>query len=217
MNIIFIIGCNEKTSSDDSLKNKQSSNQQQSPTLVPPPDVVEIYSPLTLAKFTAIHNGTDNFADITIVYSKHPVDGDLSNLGIDAGLPYWNIAINDVESYSGSLNEWLDNELPYEYNYYEHNFTPTEVEEIYSYLENHGDYFFNNEEYEGIYPPPVESKGGPRPVCFDERYTFSLIFSEPGKRKESWAIHKCVDELYPDHPMFGLAQLLEDDFISQFE
>jgi hypothetical protein len=172
--------------------------------------IQEYYTPLDLATFNAILNDTQNISGIGIYYSKPwailsiPVNnGSLDNL------------FSEINSYQGELLQTSG--TPLQSDAYSHDFSASEIQDIFDYLLQNSDYFFNGEEYEGIYPPPIEAITIFEPVCSGE-YAFSLHIGFPNQMVESWTIHKCIDEYpYPDHPLYVLFEMLENDFIPQFE
>jgi hypothetical protein len=178
------------------------------------------YSPLTYENFSAIHNNNDEFKAFVISYMSKS-NFDLNGVAKDRDsllIQYIKTKnpdhLNGEVTYKGDLetiNESMNtmNEL-----FLKREFTPQEVEAIYKYImdEDNRDFFFDGSEYKG--QDPYIS-----PLAFicDGNYRFSLSIQNPNDRQSSWAIHKCVDEYpAPDHPLYGLFQILENDFISKF-
>jgi hypothetical protein len=181
------------------------------------PGIQRIYSPLEYAKYTTILQNNLSFSQILIQYT-HDYNWQYEILTINAELVHKNYTYSEITNYKGERSLITYGLNQNESSTSKTNFTAEEVAEIYNYLinEDNRDYFFNGCEYTGFYPPPVESCGGTLPLC-KNKYNLSLIITQPDKQKEAWAIHKCVDALEPGHPMTGLVQLLEEDFISKFE
>jgi len=170
---------------------------------------LEYHSPLDAQRFNAVINDTQHFSDIGIWYSKPWA---LFRCG--AGKYMGNLTLSEINDYQGELLQTSG--TPLQSTADTHDFSAMEVQDIFNYLSQNSDYFFYGEEYEGIYPPAVEAYSSWTPLCSDQ-YIFSLQISEPNQSDHLWTINKCVDEVYPDHPLYGLFELLEDDFISQFE
>lgn len=170
-----------------------------------------LYSPLTFDKFNDVMNGIDSLTSIHFGHSNY--QDDILHLDIVAGLHFPSL-FEDYLDYHGVIRQTIRS--PREFRYYEREFTPNEVEAVYDYLIDNSAYFFNNEEFDGIYPPPIPSIGGTYVFC-SGKYDFSLEISDPDEPFEVWAIAKCVDEYpAPDHPLYALFEMLEDDFIDQF-
>jgi len=200
---LILLGCQKSTEKSSSDKTNLSNEIH---------FIQEYYSPLDVTTFNEILNDTQNFCGILIYYSKP-----WASLSIPDNNGSLDNLFSDINSYQGELLQTSG--TPLQSNAYAHNFTASEVQDIYDYLLQNSDYFFNGEEYEGIYPPPIEAITIFNPVCSDEyKYAFILHISQPNQMVESWTIHKCVDEYpYPDHPLYDLFEMLENDFIPQFE
>ncbi|MCD6217536.1 hypothetical protein J7L05_06720 [bacterium] len=183
------------------------------------------YTPLTHVKFQDIRNSVDLFTAIDIYYKKS-VNPDqnghnqyLSRFYLDAGGSFSISHYNDISEYEGTL-VYRDLTVPIEKEKFKV-FSKDDVNAIFDYLEANHDYFFNGNEYEGLEIPYLCQGIN---IC-NANYIFTLSFSDPYFLEEAfqeqyfpaWAISKCIDEVYPDHPLYGLFELLEDDFISQFE
>jgi len=180
------------------------------------------YSPLTLSKFQAIRDGTDQLSKIFIDYSTYLNDDELGHplnirfFSLTGGDLYNNRYYNSISEYSGRLmND--DRTIP-RYEVKEKEFLPVEVELILDYLkenEENIEYFFNGDEYQGL-PTPYLTQ---TTFINKKRYNFILIIFEPdGAKSEydaAWAISKSVDE--PDTIFQGLINRLENNFINQFE
>lgn len=170
----------------------------------------EYCSPLDAARFKSVINNSDHFSNLYISYSSP-----LGFLGVYGKLPYYgfNFSISDIQNYEGEL---LTSRINRQSNAYSHKFTPSEMQVIFDYVSQNSEYFFNNREYEGKYPPPVLLTMLSEPLCSGS-YVFSLKIGEPNKEEELWAIHKCMNEYpAPDHPLYGLFQMLDNDFITKF-
>lgn len=171
---------------------------------------LEYHSPLDAARFSAIINDTQHISGIGISYRK-PWALFQCSYGEYKG----NFLLSTINDYQGELLQTSGTPLQTTADTLD--FSASEVQDIFDYLSQNSDYFFNGEEYEGIYPPPVEVYSSWTPLC-SEQYIFCLQIGEPNEFDTSWTINKCVDEYpSPDSPLYGLFELLEDDFISQFE
>ncbi|MFH1515592.1 MAG: hypothetical protein ABIG42_09055, partial [bacterium] len=183
------------------------------------------YTPLTHAKFQDIRNNVDLFTAVNISYKKS-VNPDqnghnqfLSRFYLDAGDNFSSGYYNDISEYEGTL-VYRDRTVPIEEEKL-HVFSKDDVDAIFDYLAINQEYFFDGAEYEGLDIPYLSDGIN---IC-NENYTFTFSFSDPYFLEEAfqeqyfpaWAISKCVDEVYPDSPLYGLFQILENDFISQFE
>ena len=168
------------------------------------------YSPLDASRFSAIINDTQHFGSIFIYY-RNPS----ATLKLSLDTSNLDNRFSDIELFQGEL--FQTGGIPPQSNVFSHDFSALEVQEIFDHISENSAYFFNGEEYEGLYPPPIETDSIYEPVCSDE-YIFTLQILEPNQFDDSWTIHKCLDE-YPDvgHPLYNLFEMLEVDFISQFE
>lgn len=170
----------------------------------------EYCSPLDASRFKSVISNTDHFSSLYISYSNP-----LGFLSVYAKSPTYgfNFSISDIQYYEGEL---LTSRVNRQSNAYSHKFTISEMQAIFDHLSQNSEYFFNNEEYEGKYPPPVLLTMLSEPLCSGS-YVFSLQVGEPNKEEEMWAIHKCIDEYpVPDHPLYGLFEMLENDFSTKF-
>ena len=182
--------------------NQNSSNEIRS--------IQEYYYPLTAEKFNAIINNTDHISGIVIYYS---FSGALLSFAVNS--PNRDNQFSDINNYQGELLKKSGS--PLQSNAFSHDFSVSEIQDIIDYLSQNSAYFFNGEEFEGKYPPRVLAISIFKPVC-SGKYAFSLQITKPNQSEEEWTIQKCVDE-YPAEgtPLYGLFQMLENDFITQFE
>jgi len=201
LGFVMLFGCQNNAEKTDSDKTNLSMEIH---------FIQEYYTPLDSATFNAVLNDTQNFCGILIYYDKP-----WASLSIPDNNGSWDNLFSDINSYQGELLQTSG--TPLQSAAYSHNFSASEVQAIFDILSQNSDYFFNGLEYEGMYPPPIEAITIFDPVCSGE-YAFSLLISFPNQLAESWTIHKCVDEYpYPDHPLYALFEMFENDFIPQFE
>jgi hypothetical protein len=207
MLLLFLVSCKNVCGHDSSTNINRKSNEINNSPSTEAPGVQVVYSPLTYDKFVSIRSNNDQFAHIGIFYVFASEISDYRLL-IQAGNFKTTRLLDSITSYKGSL---YDSTI---YKHSETNFTPEEVDLILNYLEyeDNEDYFFDGSEYPYY---PFESIS---PIICNGNYKFCLEIIKPNSMKDAWGIHKCVDEYpAPDHPLYGLFQLLEEHFISQFE
>ena len=182
-------------------------------------DYVGSYSALTFTKFQDIRNGSDTFSTISITYrdlSEYNQNGEplqLRLLDIDNGFAGVEQNINSIETYNVSLKRNCDPSLQLETGYFEADASPELVNEVFDYISLPANqaYFFNNDEFEGLEQP----YSAPRIWIDDGNYIFVVSFSETTDLANDWVISKCIDE--PNEIWQGLIDILEENFISQFE
>jgi len=93
----------------------------------------------------------------------------------------------------------------------EHSFS--EVNVIFNYLDKYNDYFFNGDEFKGI---RLQDSGGVSPIFLKMKsHMIALQVNVPDDKPVVWLISKSADE--PDPILQGLIDILEENFISQFE
>ena len=136
---------------------------------------------------------------------------------LDAGKRGISRYFNTIESYKGDYRHYLDYLEPPERVRHTADFTPAQLELIYNYLDadqSRIDYFFSNEEFMGLDDPHDSQLGD----VLDRYFGFTLAFYKPDSDYYIWAISKCVDD-YPEQgtPLHGLFEIIEDNFMSQFE
>jgi len=185
------------------------------------------FSPLTYDIFLDFRNGSLEFTQFTLDYRKY-MNRDSNErpreyefFGIIAGHYFKRTDMNSITEFGSGLvkidNINMTRENPRRY------FSKEEVDEIFNYLDANNGYFFNGEEFEELDDPYITNT-----ITMDwTDHTFTLIIPntevlDPSFQESyvpAWAINKCIDEvdLYPDHTLSGLFDLLEDNFISQFE
>ena len=180
--------------------------------------VSKYYSPLTYETLSSIRNGSLNYSSFTIYYKSTGTGYNKQFFTINYGNILGDFTFSSVPNFKSEFNNMVEESGQMVDKFYKHEFTNMEVSAIFDYistLENRT-YFFNGDEYTGLEIPYPHASISPP----NKRFNFSLIFGEPqtGENHADWAIFKCVDE-YPAEgtPLYGLFQMLENDFITQFE
>ncbi|MFH1515945.1 MAG: hypothetical protein ABIG42_10860 [bacterium] len=168
-------------------------------------------SPLTHEKYLDLINGNDQMSQF-IVDHFNASSSVTKVLNFAAGRVDQSNNFNTFDDFEGNYS-WNSANPPSHENL-NMNFTSEDMQPILDYIDANHEYFFDGSEYGG--QPVVESLPTIR-VC-QGKCLFALGFFEPNSYERVWAITKCVDEYpAPDHPLYGLFQLLENDFIPQFE
>lgn len=228
--MLFFISCNN-TNNDHNSKQGETSykidNNLSSQSADLPDDEKRMQSyipakifeiePLTYDQYMSIRNNQDAFSMLVIEIEKETHD---------PFIRYWSafsckqlaganhFSVCDV--FKGTLNSTLRPYIPDNSDcYYEVEFTGVEMEQILSHLEEHHDYYFNNEEFDGLEVPFVVARN-----CIDAKnYNFRLYVHEPNPSMEENfrinLINKFVDELIPGTPLYELFQIWEVHFLSK--
>jgi hypothetical protein len=171
-------------------------------------------SPLTYQKFISIINSNEIMSDFKIDYVEND-SGVIKILSISAGLTTKRIYFSSIESFYGRYSKDDTTVSPMTNLSSSVYFNQQEIQELLDYISLNHEYFFNAEEYEGL-TIPYESEPYIR-VCKDN-FIFALGSCEPGSATNIWAITKCMSERPQEgHPLYGLIQIIERDFISKFE
>jgi hypothetical protein len=189
------------------------------------PEYSSLFTPLTEQKFQDVRDADDQFTDIYIVWDRrlNPDSRGIPQLICRLYLYAGNMlnlnSYDLVDNYEG--NYITDDDTIPLTNEINHIFTKLEIDSIFDYLELNADYFFNNAEYNGA----ATHLSSGEMMC-NGNYTFTLMIGDPlflnnswqEQYYPSWAISKCIDEYpAPEHPLYGLFQILENDFIDEFE
>jgi hypothetical protein len=175
------------------------------------------YTPLTLGKLQAIRSGTDEFHSIEITYSGlfGQQEQKRGSLILNTEQPWVIKDYTMVDVFDGLFIQRNDDNI-WEPVRFKGTFTKSDVNAIINYIENNSVYFFNHEEFNGETTILSETEG----LC-SGIYSFSITIIKPdvipgALYDYAWFIDKCVGEYpTPDHPLYGLFQMLENDFISQ--
>ncbi|MBU1023391.1 hypothetical protein KKB99_03790 [bacterium] len=204
-------GCNNLFKNADLKIASMTKNTNKSQLVV----VDNQYYPLNVELLNDIRNGNFTFSDLYLGYSTFTPVSNQQIFNIGYGNFSGNFNFLDITEFDSGLYQSFHNPTV---GYLKHVFTHNEVDSILAFIsspENSG-YFFNAEEYNGLDIPYLNAS-----ICPNDRnFNFSLIFFKPETypNQECWAIFKCVDEYpSPEHPLYDLFQMLENDFISQFE
>ena len=217
--LIIYTGCNKS-------ENAPSNTGKQGTPFVEDVAPLALYYPLTAERLNNILNGNESLGLLYIYYcarTKPNPDSlaDVLVLGLDTGVYLEDNSYTQLSSYRGKLVQIISSADPQEEYSFESDFTLNDIQAIFDYMIQNSDYFFNAEEYNG------EQSWSDEYICIGgevsvKNYCFCMSIDTPGNPGTypipAWAISKCVDE-YPEpyHPLYGLFQLLENDFISQFE
>lgn len=181
------------------------------------------YTPLTLEILTSVLGNNQEFSYISILYSKsfnltpESHSKDHLSFSLDTGQAGTSNIYNSIVNYDSSLSKEFQTTNPPVSDYYEINFTVAEVQMIFDYIldPEHPErqtYFFSGEEYTG-HNIPYKSPGVH--ICAGYQ-AFTLAIYEPNRQTDAWAISKCgFGE--PDPILQGLINIIETNFISQFE
>lgn len=178
------------------------------------------YTPLTLEVLQDIRNGNITFSEFRIIYSKNfrraTGSGSINELELKAGPRWKEHDYTVIDEFTGT---YIDKSVITGIEPTKVAFTKAEVDSILDYIENNPVYFFNHEEFDGADEYLSRFWG----ICYDV-YTFSISIIKLERPPEdehyyyAWGITKCAEEYpEPDHALYELFEMLEDDFISQFE
>ena len=176
------------------------------------------YFPLTEGNFNEIRNGGQNISLFNLEYETSTNEMDRLSFGFRCGNLRGNFAFPSINEFEGGLYKVTEIEGSFTEKTGKHNFTHSEVSNILDYISSteNRDYFFNGDEFIGKDIPYVSVLSYPD----RKNYNLSIMYYKPETDldNECWAIFKCVDE-YPAEgtPLYGLFQMLENDFITQFE
>jgi hypothetical protein len=176
------------------------------------------YYPLTKEILDGIRSGSNNISHLYSRYSTFTNVSDTQIFNMVYGNYNGNFNFSDITEFDAHLYQFVKTMETFNERSLDHVFTASDVDSILTYISSpaNRDYFFNAEEFSGLDIPYANAS-----ICPNQKkYNFSLIFFKPetGLNRECWAIFKCVDE-YPEEgtPLYGLFQMLENDFITQFE
>lgn len=176
-------------------------------------EVKDRISPLTYEIFLDIKNNITPFSFIYLVYQQN--DGYyITQFQIPTGNISNTYYMNSFETFSGGLIKFHNDPTTIEKNEHGKQFSFDDVFLIINYLAQNHEYFFDGSEFSGL-PIPYESTISD--IC-NSNFNFILTFTDTDDGKDIWGIFKCLDEYpSPEHPLYGLFQILEEHFISQFE
>lgn len=233
INLLFFINCKNSSERDNLAEHRNSIKKHDKSVLILDgysgkgatlqKTYSADYSPLTNVILTSVLGNTQEFSNISILYSHsfnfnpESHSKDLLNLSLDAGQFGVSNLYESVDNYYGSLSKEFQTTSPPVSDYLDKSFTKNEAQEIMNYIldpehPERQQYFFSGDEYEG-HETPYRSRGVH--LCAGY-YIFTLAIYEPNKQTDAWALSKCCfDE--PDPILQGLINILENNFISQFE
>ena len=226
---LFLISCQNGSQDVEDTTNKNTEDKQLSLQKDSAADTLpghsNLFSPLTQQKVNDIRNAGSNFTDFEIFYYKaynfdesgQPLE--IQKVHFRSGDSFKVTTFNDISVFEGDLSHY-DRSLPL-MTEKTASFSKAEIETILNYLNANASYFFNHDEYNGQ-PEYLASFD----LMCRGNYEFALEIGDPIYFDQSWhdpyfpawAISKCVDEYpAPEHPLYGLFQILENDFIDEFE
>jgi hypothetical protein len=182
--------------------------------------------PLAYEKYQQLLNSENQISEIWISYSML-VDNDPSGNSPPTSSKNLDMIVGKIRKAINfsSISEYKAN---YSYVNYstgqniadERTFAPSNLEAIYDYLDEKHQYFFNHDEF-GNQPVIITDTIWLNP----KKYSFTLAFFDPSdtslEHDKAWVISKSSDNPSsqddPDHILQGLIDILETNFISQFE
>jgi hypothetical protein len=183
------------------------------------PEYVCAFSPLTLEKFNNIKSDTENIYTISISYHEfynfdvngNPLQAKL--LDVDGGIAGNASNFTEIDKYYIVFSKLYDRSLEGENREDDAECNSAGVVEVMNYLGAPGnrEYFFNGEEYAGLELPYLSDTG----YINNDNYVFILNFTDINDLNHCWVISKCINE--PNEIWQGLIDILEENFISQFE
>ena len=217
---ILIPGCKNEEVPDSQLQTRTASIVNNSESLA----YIARYTWLTYSHYQDIIADNYSISTIAIEYAAHKnydqynspqeVTGLAlnSNIGRNGGL------FSSHSIYKGDYQYYNLVGGGFDKLHLRRTFLSSEVNDlIFDYLEegDNEDYFFNGNEYtDNNLPIPYEHEGGP----FGEGDNWVIIsFREPGTVYDRWGISKSMFADDPHPILQGLIDILEDDFITQFE
>jgi hypothetical protein len=176
------------------------------------------YYPLTESILNEIRNGNQNHSLFNLEYETSTNEMDRLSFGFGYGNLRGDYSFPSTSEFEGGLYRLIDVEGSLSEKTDKKSFTFKEVSNLLDYISSNENksYFFSGEEYDGKDIPYQSALSYPDV----KKYNLSIMFYKPktDQNNECWAIFKCVDE-YPAQgtPLYGLFQMLENDFITQFE
>jgi hypothetical protein len=224
MSMLIFISCNanqnnigkdadEKKDNNPSPKTTDKQNEGKQTQSYIYPKTFEI-EPLTYNNYTSIRNNQESFSTLIIEIEKETDDPFVRYVSHFhckqlAGSHHY----SDCTVFKGVLTSLKEPYGPDADCYYEVEFDGEEMEEILSYLEANHEYFFNNEEFNGLDIPFIVQRN----YIDAKNYNFRLYVHEPNPSMEDnfhiKLINKYTDELVPETPLYGLFQIWEDQFL----
>jgi hypothetical protein len=183
------------------------------------PEYVCAFSPLTLDKFNDIKSDTEVIYTISLSYHEfynfdengNPLQAKI--LDVDGGIAGNASNFSEIDKYYIVFSKLNDRSLEEENREDDAECDAAGVVEVMNYLGAPGnrEYFFNGEEYSGLQLPYMSDTG----YINSDNYVFVLNFTDINDVNHCWVISKCIVE--PNEIWQGLIDILEENFISQFE
>ena len=218
---IFSVNCGQNLNTDAKID-----NDKRSVDLCESLPYVAIYSQLTYEKFQSVRADTDQIADISISFGYYK-NYDQQYASAQEWM-FLHMSASPTYRSGASLSTFTDIKGSYKYDRVDvtpeihekkkHVFSASAVNDlIFDYLEedDNENYFFDGSEYTGL-PQPYESPDI-HIADMEHSYFVTIAFREPGTIYNKWAISKSTDTENPDTILAGLIDILENDFIGQFE
>jgi hypothetical protein len=205
---------NDKKDSDKPAKTTRQSEEHRMQSYIPA-KTFEI-TPLTYDNYISIINSDEAFSTLIIELEKETHDPFIKYSSIFSckQLAGSNL-YSDCNVFEGVLTSLKKPYGPDSDCYYEVEFEKEEMEEILAFIETNNEYFFNNEEFDGLDIPFIVQR-----YYIDYKYyNFSLYVHEPNPSMEEnfriKLINKYADELVPGTPLYGLFQLWGEQFLPE--
>ncbi len=174
------------------------------------------FDPLTFEHFSLFLNGSEPFSHLSIDFTTTTENPYLSRrscfqygcLGLGCDLYYTEIRLY----YKCSLVTYATN--PYCCSY-ECDLTSAQMEPIISFIQQNNEYFFNNEEFNGLELPYLSTFD----FIENNNYRFTLIitdsYSEQQDPQHALMISKSAEQLTPGTPLYELFQIWESQFVPE--
>ena len=216
---IFLSGCNNKEISDSHAQKGAAGSVRKIESL----PYIARYTRLTYSHYMDIIADNYSISTVAIEYSTYKnfdqnnKAQEMSGLAMNAFINANGDLFNAHTTYKG-VYQYFNLVGEFQKLHLKHTFSSSEVNDlIFDYLEegDNEDYFFDGSEYTGL-PIPYEHEGGSFGECEGDKYVI-ISFREPGTNHDRWAIYKSMFADDPHPILQGLIDILEDDFIAQFE
>jgi hypothetical protein len=180
---------------------------------------VGFYSQLSYDKIQDVLTSQDAFSTISIFFQQLTlgINGEPyieKQLDLDTGFAGTVEYYNSVSNYRSNYQKWIESPFPGEDSSSSAEVSSTLVDEVFDYicLPANRAYFFSGDEFTGL-TQPYES---PKTFINEDNYVFVIqIYYPNDHHRDCWVISKCINE--PNEIWQGLIDILEENFISQFE
>lgn len=204
----------QNNSSKEELSNRSTDNKTSNIKFDIP---FRSFDPLTYAHFSLFLNGSEPFSHLSINFTtttENPYLSRRSSFQYGCFGPGCDLYYTDIRLYyKCSLS--ISTRNPYSYCYYKCDLTSMQMEPIISFIQQNNEYFFNNEEFNGLELPYLSTFN----FIEDKNYRFTLritdSYSEQQDLKHALMISKSVEQLTPGTPLYELFQILESQFVPE--